>query len=115
MSLNQSHRILTVLKLQQALQTATIELKLARSIHDVETVSKDEVMRKLRLQILLLEDENQDLHEQLLSEEEHADQLEQDLEDALARSDGLEEEAQRATNELRSKARELDIKRVRPF
>jgi len=108
----QSHGILTIFKLQQALQTAAIELKLARSIHDVETISKDEAIRKLRLQILLLEDENQELHEQLMSEEEHAEQLEQDLEDALARSDELEEAAQRATNDLRSKARELDIKRV---
>jgi len=102
-------------KLQQALQTATFELNYERSSRIVENVAKDEDIRKLKFQILLLEDENDELHEQLTQEEDRADGLEHDVEDAAARSEELEVELQNVSNELRIKLRETDTLKVRLF
>ncbi|KAF1985795.1 hypothetical protein K402DRAFT_404918 [Aulographum hederae CBS 113979] len=107
-----SYMYAEVPELQQALQSAALELKLARSIHDVENVAKDEDMRKLRVQILLLEDENQELHDQLVIEEERNETIEQDLEEAVARAEELDNEAQTATNGWRAQSREYESMRA---
>lgn len=99
-------------QLQRALQTTTLELNLARSTHSVEIVSKDEDIRKLRFQLLLLEDENDGLHEQLQAEDVRMEELEQSLDDALARSEQKEAELQTVFNELRMKTREMEITKV---
>src|SRR4051812_33372446 len=105
-------RLLIRGQLQQALRTATLELNLERSTRAVETVKKDEDIRKLRLQLVLLEDENEELNTQLIQEEEHTDTLQQDLDDALARSTRLEDEISNLTNELRIKTREVETMKV---
>ena len=103
---------LRFLQFQQQLQTLTFELNHERSIRSVEAVSKDEDIRKLRLQLLLLEDENEELHNQLVSEEERSDNLEQDRDDALLRVGELGTELQEATNDIRLQTRELESLKV---
>jgi hypothetical protein len=62
--------------------------------------------------VLLLEDQNEELVEQLDKEEVHAHNLEQDLEDALARCEKLDNEVQRLNEELRVRLRESSTMRV---
>ena len=95
-------------QLQQTLNTVQFELNYEKSSRIVEGVVKDEDIRKLIFKIAVLEDEVEDLNEQLAREEERADILMQDIEDANARSDHLDEEVQQLSNELRVKSRELE-------
>lgn len=99
-------------QLQQALQTAQLELDLERSHRIVEGVARDEDIRKLRCQILLLEDENDELHDQLAEEESRADRLEGTLDDSLEQLRVKEAEVLRLQNELRVKARASDTMKV---
>lgn len=69
---------------------------------------KDEEIRKLKFRLTCMEDDVEDLNEQLAREEERADLMLQDLDDATARVDELDGEAQGLHNELRIKARELE-------
>ena len=84
-----------------------------RSSRQVDAVIRDEDVRKLKFQLVLLEDENDVLEEQLTQAEESADGMEGELGAALARQEELEGEVQTATNDLRSKLRESDAMRVR--
>ena len=59
-----SQRSLRKTQLQHALQTATFELNYERSARIVENVCRDEESRKLSLQLALLENENEELHNQ---------------------------------------------------
>jgi len=94
------------------LQTVNFELNYERSSRAVECIIKGEDIRKLKYQLLLLEDENEDIIEQLDNEEAHAQNLEQDLENALARCEELDNEVQRLNEELRVKLRESSTMRV---
>jgi len=78
-------------------------LNLERSKNSVEVVAKDEDIRKLRFQLLLQEDENDELHGQLTEEEARSDGLEQALDEALAQ---LEQVRTDKENEMRTHARE---------
>ncbi|KAJ9667828.1 hypothetical protein H2201_002014 [Coniosporium apollinis] len=95
-------------ELQLALQTAAAELNYERSKHNVESVAKEEDIRKLRFQLLLLEDENDELHAQLGEEEAHADGLQLNLDETLGALEEVKAEKQRVVSELRMRARELD-------
>jgi uncharacterized coiled-coil protein SlyX len=66
----------------------------------------------LKFRVAIIEDEVEELNEQLAKEEERGDLMLQDLEDATARADDLDGEAQQLLNELRVKSRELDAARV---
>ncbi|KAK0645041.1 Myosin heavy chain [Lasiodiplodia hormozganensis] len=95
-------------ELHQALRTAECELELERSQRIVESVNRDEEIRKLRFQVLLLEDENDDLQDQLQEEDQRCGKLETALDDALARLRERDADLQRVSNELRMKMREAE-------
>ena len=99
--------------MQLSLSTITQELAYERSLRAIECVTKDEDIRKLRFQIMLLEDENNDLHEQLEHEQERGDNLDHEIEDVLAREGELEERLAQNAGELRMKEREIEILKVR--
>ncbi|GME36044.1 Viral a-type inclusion protein [Neofusicoccum parvum] len=109
----ESHEESDAVELQQALRTAECELELERSQRIVESVGKDEEVRKLRFQVLLLEDENDELQDQLQEEEQRSDKLETALDDALAQLRETEAATQRLSNELRMKTREAENMKVR--
>lgn len=78
----------------------------------MESVCKDEDIRKLKFQQCLLEDEIDDLHNQLEQEVDRSDNLERELEEAHARSEELDAEIVRVTNDLKIRTRELETTRV---
>lgn len=82
-------------------------MNLERSKHSVEVVAKDEDIRKLRLQQLILEDEKDDLHSQLSEEEARSDGLEQALDEALAQLEQLQLDNQSFQNDMRTQSREI--------
>lgn len=103
---------LTTMQLMQTLQTAKFELNYERSSRIVEGVAKDEDIRKLRFKIAVMEDEIEELNEQLAREEERADLVAQDLEDAVVQTGELDATVQQLNNELRLRTRELEAAEV---
>ena len=82
-------------------------MSLERSKHLVEAVAKDEEIRKLRVSQCLLQDDNNDLHEQLAEEQARADELENALDEALAQLDEQRASGEAAHNQIRLQAREV--------
>ncbi|KAF2755798.1 hypothetical protein EJ05DRAFT_478758 [Pseudovirgaria hyperparasitica] len=99
---------LEVNELRRSLQTTKFELDYERSARVVEIVAKDEELRKLRVHLQLLEDENDELHEQLGDEEGRAEDLEAKIDDTHALLEEAELAKVNLTNELRLKERELN-------
>ncbi|CAO2654214.1 Nn.00g109470.m01.CDS01 [Neocucurbitaria sp. VM-36] len=93
--------------LQHSLRNANLELSLERSKHSVEVVAKDEEIRKLRVSQCLLQDDNNDLHEQLEDEQARSDELENALDEALAQLDEQKAASEVAQNQIRTQAREI--------
>lgn len=100
-------------QLQQAYETAYYEINYERSQRMVDAAVRDEDVRKLKFQILLLEDENEDLLEQLTKEEENAEMMRADLDQIRAHEEDLENENQSLSNQLRVQGKEADGMRVR--
>lgn len=96
-----------------ASQLHNLEVAYQVATHNTEFIIKDEGARRLRLRILLLENENDDLHEQLALADERVDTLEQEGDELQAELDTSREESQRREVELRSQARELNNLKVR--
>lgn len=88
-------------------------MNLARSKHSVEVVAKDEGIRKLRFQVQLLDDENDDINNKLTEEEARSDALETALDEALAQIDQSQSEKEDFQNNMRTKSRELNNVKVR--
>lgn len=101
------------LQLQQAYETAYYEINHERSQRMVDAAVRDEDVRKLKFQILLLEDENEDLLEQLTKEEENAEMMRADLDQIRAHEEDLENENHSLSNQLRLQSKEADSMRVR--
>ena len=99
--------------MQLALQTAALELNYERSSRSVQEILKDEDIRRLKYQLLVLEEDRDELIEQLEREEQRCGNLELDLTDLSARCDELEAENVRLNEELRVKLREGSTMRVR--
>lgn len=96
-----------LLQLKHSLRTAGLELSLERSKHSVEMVAKEEDIRKLRVSQCLLQDENGDLHEQLEEEQARSDNLENELNEALAQLDEQTAASELAQNQIRTQSREV--------
>lgn len=102
-------------QLQHSLRNANLELNLERSKHSVEVVVKDEEIRKLRVSQCLLQDDNNDLHEQLEEEQARSDELESALDEALIQLDEQKAESEAAQNQIRTQAREVANLKVGAF
>jgi uncharacterized coiled-coil DUF342 family protein len=82
------------------------------SLLKTELIIKDEASRRLRLRILLLEGENDDLHEQLALADDRIDVLEQEGEELRGQFEEAQEGARNQETELRAQARELNNLKV---
>lgn len=82
------------------------------TLRKAELIIKDEGARRLRLRVLLLENENNDLHEQLASEGDRVDALEQEGEELRRQLEQAQENSCRHEAELRAQTRELNNLRV---
>jgi len=77
------------------------------TLRKADLIIKDEGARRLRLRILLLENENDELHEQLALADDRIDGLEQEGEDIRAQLEVAQEDSHRFEAELRSQNREM--------
>jgi predicted RNase H-like nuclease (RuvC/YqgF family) len=99
--------------LQDLSKTYTLELAYQETIRKSDFIVQDEAARRLRLRILLLEDENDELHEHLAIEDDRIDELEQDCAELQRQVEHAENTSLRYETELRMKARELNNLKVR--
>jgi hypothetical protein len=93
--------------LQDLSKTYSLELAYQETIRKSEFIIQDEAARRLRLRILLLEDENGELHEQLAIGDDRIDELEQDCAELQRQLEQAETISHRYETDLRMKAREL--------
>ena len=91
-----------------------LEMKYQATLRNSELIIKDEGSRRLRLRILLLENENDELHEQLALDDDRIDALEQEGEDLRAQLERALEEASRHESASRVQARELNNLKASP-
>jgi hypothetical protein len=75
---------------EQSLLTSSLELKYERSLHLVETISKDEDVRNMRFDIHILQDDNDELRSLLAQEEERSDTFEKLVNENLQRAEDAE-------------------------
>lgn len=78
------------------------------TLHGAELIVRDENSRRLRLRILLLEEEVADLNEQLCGDDERITDLEQERDDLKAQLEQNEEEARRIDGNFRLATREVN-------
>lgn len=93
-------------QLQLALQTEALELNYERSSRVVKEILRDEDVRRLKCQLLVLEDERDELQEKLDEVADDVDGLQLDINDTLDHCEELEAEIDRLNNELRVKTHE---------
>lgn len=87
-------------------------MDLQEALRNTDSVVRDEDSRLLRLRILMLEHENDDLQEQLALGDDRMDNLEQDCDDLRLRLEQAQEDATRRENEGRLLNRELNNVKV---
>ncbi|KAI7575653.1 hypothetical protein KC316_g10993, partial [Hortaea werneckii] len=102
-----NHRATPHLACDSALHTSACELKYAQSAHVVDLLGKDEDIRRLRFDIHILEDDNDELRELLQQEEDRSDSFEKLVNDNLARAEEAEAQLQDLENDLRARESEL--------
>ncbi|GAB7352279.1 hypothetical protein MBLNU459_g2739t1 [Dothideomycetes sp. NU459] len=96
----------------QSLRSAALELKYERSAHLVDIISKDEGIRKIRFDLHVLEDDNEELRDLLAQEEDRSDSLEKLINKHLARAEDAEAQLHRLDDELQAKHQELSTLRA---
>ena len=82
------------------------------SLRHADLIVKDEGARRLRLRVLMLENENDDLHEQLALGDDRIELLEQEGDELRSYLESAQEDASRFQNELRVQTRELNNMKV---
>lgn len=90
-----------------------LELAYQSSIQKMDSVISNEELRKLRLQLLLVEEDNNGLHEQLASSDDRIDAIEQERDELLQQLQLARETSVSRDAELRTQAREIATLRVR--
>lgn len=96
----------------QSLHSAALELKYERSAHLVDIIVKDESVRKLRFDIHVLEDDNDDLRDLLAKEEDRSDALEKLVNEHLLRAEDAEADVHHLQSELQLREQDLASLRV---
>jgi predicted nucleic acid-binding Zn-ribbon protein len=99
--------------LQQHLETAALEKSYEKALLQIQNIHEEERSRALRVQIQLLEDENDTLGYQLAEADEDIDSLERTVDELRDQVANADVESQRLQNELRTKIREIETLKVR--
>lgn len=89
-----------------------LELKYQLSLRDADAVIHEEALRRLRLRIMLLENDNRELQEHLADEQDQADYAEKETQRMEVRIQDLEDETRRCEADLRAKTREISTMKV---
>jgi len=90
-----------------------LEVAYERSLRDPENVLRDERARQLRLQMLLLRDENNDLSAQLATDDEHLEELVVYCKNIEAQLEVVGDGLQTAQSNMRVKLREIETLKAR--
>lgn len=100
-------------QLQQTSTTRSLAHAYEKNAHEINAIIAEEHARRLRLRVFMLEDENDDLHDQLSQEDERAELIEKEVEELQHRLEESEEDCQRTQANLRVQTRDMDTLRVR--
>ncbi|KAJ9653467.1 hypothetical protein H2198_007363 [Neophaeococcomyces mojaviensis] len=92
----------------QALESARLELEYERALQGAERIYEDERARVLRVQLLLLEGENDEAREQLEKDQDELQRSEDVAQDLHDRFADLEEQYEHAQAELKACMRDID-------
>ncbi|KAL8703277.1 MAG: hypothetical protein Q9201_003540 [Fulgogasparrea decipioides] len=95
-------------ELQEALDTCALDLAYEKCLHQHEILQEDERFRKLRIQLLILGDENDHLHTQAADTDDYIQRLEHGQNAVRGRVQKLEASLESAQGELRIKSREIE-------
>lgn len=98
--------------MQQLLDIRSLELAYEKSLRQTSILYGVESARQLRVRILSLEDENDDLHEQLALGDDRVDVLEESVQDVQDQLEVAGESLQRVQSDLRVKTREVETLKV---
>ena len=98
--------------MQHLIKTHSLELAYEQCLKRSEILYEEENARRLRVNILLLEDDNDDLHAQLSQDGYRIDGLEGSVRDMQNQLDTMEGEAEQLRAELRMKTREVENLKV---
>ena len=98
--------------MQLSLETSAIEVAYSKACRQVEIVCESENSRKLRLQTLLLEYENEELHTQLAQADERVDELERYIIDLEEHMEDVLEKVDLVQGDLRIRNREIEALKV---
>ena len=109
-----NHAPVLITLLQQLTKTQRLELAYQENLRNTENIIKDEGARRLRLRILMLENENDELHEQLAVGDDRNDLLEQSAAELRDQLSDIQEDYRRQEAELRVQGRELNNLKVCP-
>lgn len=94
------------------MEIANHSFEYERTSHAISAIAQDEDCRKLRVRVLLLEDEIDHIAQQLGNEQQRCDNLQQDLDEANNQLEDFDAFRQQTENSVRTKARQLDSLRV---
>lgn len=92
---------------QHALNSSALELKYVHSQHQYDQICNDEDVRRLRFDIHILEDDNDELRELLQQEEDRSDAFEKLVNENLARAEEAEAQLQDIETDIRIRETEL--------
>ncbi|KAJ9614095.1 hypothetical protein H2200_002231 [Cladophialophora chaetospira] len=95
-------------ELAQSIKTAQLELAYERALREAERIYEEERARALRVQILLLEHENDDFQEQAAKDEDEQHHMEDANEELRAHLAEVETELQQTQMDLKARIRDLD-------
>ncbi|KAK5714451.1 hypothetical protein LTR15_010633 [Elasticomyces elasticus] len=97
---------------EQSLTTSALELKYARSTHLIDLITQEEATRRLRFDLHILEDDNDELRDLLSREEERSDSFERYVNENLIRAEEAEARLQDLELDLRTREQELTTMRA---
>ncbi|KAK4898234.1 hypothetical protein LTR27_004241 [Elasticomyces elasticus] len=97
---------------EQSLTTSALELKDARSTHLIDIITQEESHRRLRFDLHILEDDNDELRDLLSREEERSDSFERYVHSNLIRAEEAEARLQDLELDLRTREQELTTMRA---
>ncbi|EXJ90885.1 hypothetical protein A1O1_03991 [Capronia coronata CBS 617.96] len=95
-------------EIAQSIKSTQLELAYERALRHAERIYEEERVRALRVQLLLLEDDNGELQERALQNEDENNHLEETHEELRAQVSDLEAELQQTHLDLKSRNRDLD-------
>ncbi|OQU94674.1 hypothetical protein CLAIMM_01004 [Cladophialophora immunda] len=95
-------------EIAQSIQSTKLELNYERALRDAERIYEEERVRGLRIQLLLLEHENDELQEQAESGEDEQHHLQEVNEELNGRLADAEADFQQAQMDLKARLRDLE-------